>query len=61
MSVVSRVLRVSAAITGLLSVVAVGLAAQLPHQNVNIVSNPTAVTMHDTALCDALAARWRIL
>ncbi len=37
MSVFSRVLRVSAAITGLLSVGAVGLAAQIPRQNVNIV------------------------
>src|SRR4026207_1007394 len=38
MRVLYRLLRASAAITGLLLVVAVGLAAQIPGQNVNIVS-----------------------
>jgi len=38
MRVLYRLLRASAAITGLLCVVAVGLAAQIPGQNVNIVS-----------------------
>jgi hypothetical protein len=38
MRVLYRLLRASAAITGLLCVVAVGLAAQIPGRNVNIVS-----------------------
>ena len=68
MSVFSRMLRVSAAMSGLLSHVAVGLAAQIPGQRALLrrpgrcfLSTATGMTIHDTGLDDTLAARWRIL
>ena len=67
MSVFSRMLRVSAAMSGL-SLVAVGLAAQIPGQRALLrrpgrcfLSTAADVTIHDTAFGDTPAARWRIL